>query len=198
MRLALATLVALAVCGAALWAGTDGLRAFTSEQARRLAIADHPVPLPAALFEDQHGRAFRLDEYRGTPVLVEFVYVRCRTLCASMGAGFRRLHSELERDDGEVRLLSVSFDPGRDTHDALAEYARRYHADGARWRVARVADRSELARLLGTFGVVVIPDTLGEFQHNAAIHLVDREGRLARILDLDATPAAIRASSAGR
>lgn len=92
----------------------------------------------------------------------------------------------------------MSFDPGRDTHDALAEYARRYHVDSARWRVARVADRSELARLLGTFGVVAIPDALGEFQHNAAIHVVDREGRLARILDVDATPDAIRASLVGR
>jgi len=31
--------------------------------------------------------------------------------------------------------------------------------------------------------VVVIPDRRGGFEHNAALHLVDREGRLARIAD---------------
>ena len=194
MRLALATFAALTVCGAVLWVGTDGLRAFTTEQSRRLTIAKRPVPVPAVLFEDQDGRKFRLDEYRGAPVLVEFIYVRCRALCTAMGAGFQRLRSELDRVGGEARLLSVSFDPERDTPDALAEYARRYRADGARWRVTRVADRAELAQLLGTFGVVVIPGALGEFQHNAAIHIVDREGRLARILDLDASADAIGAS----
>lgn len=193
MRLAAATLLALALCAGVLWAGTDGLSAFTTEQARRLAIARHPAAVPAALLEDGTGRSFRLDEYRGTAVAVEFIYTRCRTLCAVMGSGFERLQGELEQSGDELRLLSVSFDPEHDTPAALADYARRYRADAARWRIARVADRSELAALLATFGVVVIPDALGEFQHNGAIHLLDREGRLARILDLDASAAELRA-----
>ena len=198
IRLASATLAALALCAAVLWAGTDGFSAFTTEQARRLAIARQPAALPAARFEAQDGRAFELDGFRGSPVLVEFVYVRCRSLCAAMGTGFAGLQREMARDGSEVRLLSVSFDPERDTRDALAAYAHRYHADSARWRIARVADRTELARLLQAFGVVVIPDGRGEFQHNAAIHVVDRDGRLARILDLDASTDAIRASLDGR
>ena len=43
----------------------------------------------------------------------------------------------------------------------------------------------ELDAMLATFGVVVIPDGSGEFQHNGAIHVVDRQGRLVRILDYD-------------
>jgi protein SCO1/2 len=195
-RLVLASAAALAASAAVLWTGTDGLRAFTSEQARRLEIAAHPLPVPAARFEDQQAREFRLDEYRGAPVAIEFVYVRCRALCTVMGAGFERLQEELGRADDDLRLLSVSFDPERDTPEALAEYAQRYRADGARWRIARVADRAELERLLGAFGVVVLADRRGEFQHNAAIHLVDRDGRLARILDLDASAREIRASLA--
>ena len=198
MRLAFATLAAVVICTAVLWSGTDGFSAFTTEQARRVAVAEHPAALPATHFEDQDGRMFELDAYQGTPVLVEFVYVRCRSLCAAMGAGFSGLQQGLARDDGDVRLLSVSFDPERDTRDALADYARRYHADSARWRIARVADRVELARLLQAIGVVAIPDGRGEFQHNAAIHVVDREGRLARILDIDTSADAIRASLGGR
>jgi protein SCO1/2 len=41
-----------------------------------------------------------------------------------------------------------------------------------------------LRALLDTFGVVVIPDGMGGFVHNAAIHLVDEEGRLGAIYDL--------------
>ncbi|HKH93577.1 MAG TPA: hypothetical protein VKA54_17370, partial [Gemmatimonadaceae bacterium] len=42
--------------------------------------------------------------------------------------------------------------------------------------------------LLNAFGVIVIPASGGDFQHNAAVLLVDDEGRLARVLDADARP----------
>ena len=53
------------------------------------------------------------------------------------------------------------------------------------WSLARVQDAAELKHLLTVFGIVVIPDEFGGFTHNAAIHLVDRDGRLARIFDQD-------------
>ena len=49
----------------------------------------------------------------------------------------------------------------------------------------------ELKRLLAVFGIVVIQDESGGFTHNAAIHLVDRNGRLARIYDQDDIEAAL-------
>ena len=49
-------------------------------------------------------------------------------------------------------------------------------------------DPRDLGTLLETFGIVVIPDGAGDFQHNAAIHLLRTDGRLARVLDADATP----------
>ena len=63
---------------------------------------------------------------------------------------------------------------------------RGYSADGRSWRFARVRDARDLAPLLRAFGIIVIPDAGGDFQHNAAVHLLDAEGRLARVLDLDA------------
>jgi protein SCO1/2 len=42
------------------------------------------------------------------------------------------------------------------------------------------------------FGVTVIPDGLGGFVHNAAIAVVDPEGRLVAIMDWDAPADAAR------
>ena len=186
MRSILCALVVLCLGSAALWAGTDGLRAFTSEQARRLAVQSAPRSLPAAMLEDQNGNAFSLAEYRGRTLLIDFIYTRCRTVCSALGAGFQRLSGQIaERGpDGPV-LLSISFDPDTDTAPTLKAYADLYHADGKLWRIARVADKKALAKLLRTFEVVVIPDVLGEFQHNAAIHLVDEYGQLTRIFGYD-------------
>jgi protein SCO1/2 len=93
-------------------------------------------------------------------------------------------------------LLSVSFDPDADTLARLRAYADLYHADGKVWRIARVADKDALAAMLRTFEVVVISDALGEFQHNAAIHLVDEHGQLTRIFGYDEAEQAGNAAAA--
>ena len=58
-------------------------------------------------------------------------------------------------------------------------------ADGRTWGIARVRRAADLKPLLDAFGIVVIPDGLGGVEHNAAIHLVARDGRLAWISDIE-------------
>ena len=172
--------------GTLAW-GTDRFNAFTDEGARRYAIHTNPRPVPAARLQDQDGRWFDLQDLRGRLVAVEFIYVNCPTVCMSLGQAFQRVRNALppERLGRDVVLLSISFDPERDTPARLGDYGKRHQADGEYWRVVRVEDRDELEALLRTFGIVVIPDRFGGFEHNAALHLVDREGRLARIEDFD-------------
>lgn len=186
-----AVLIGAAGCGA-VWAATDGLRAFTAEGARRLAIAKAPRPLPEVPLQDQHGREFRLSDLEGRLVAVDFVYTRCTTFCVVLGNTLQRLQAELgdELLGSEVLLLSISFDPERDTPERLRDYGRRFGAGGA-WQLARVVDPAQLPTVLDAFGITVIPDGLGGFEHNAAVHIVDRAGRLTRIVDFD-DPAAAR------
>jgi protein SCO1/2 len=190
-RTAIASLVICAAGGALLARGTDGFRALTSEQARRNAIARAPRSLPNVALEDQDGRPFALGAYLGRPIAVDFVYTQCRSVCTLSSAGFQRLdRAERSRNgtgDDRLQLVSISFDP-RDTPARLREYASRYRADGRAWRFARVRDARDLGPLVRTFGIVVIPTGGGDFQHNAALHLVDAEGRLARVLDAGAQP----------
>jgi protein SCO1/2 len=189
VRTAAASMLIVAAGGASLWRGTDGFRALTSEQARRNAVARNPRPIPVVALEDQDGRAFTLDVYRGRPVAVDFVYTQCASVCTLLSAGFQRLdRAQRSRENGNrLQLVSVSFDP-RDTPDRLREYASHYRADGDSWRFARVRGAQDLASLLAAFGVVVIPDGRGDFQHNAAVHVLDANGRLARVLDPTSEP----------
>lgn len=180
----LVVLVALAVFA---W-GTDDFRAFTAETARREQVLRQPHALPSVTLEDQDGRRFGLEAYRGRLVAVEFIYTGCQSICRSLGTAFKQIHDTVapQRFERDFALLSISFDPQRDDPAALAAWAQAHGADGQHWRVARVADPAELASLLAAFGVIAIPDGLGGYEHNAAIHLLDRNGRLARIDDIEA------------
>ena len=59
------------------------------------------------------------------------------------------------------------------------------------WTIVGLESAGDRRRLLEAFGIMVIPAPLGEFEHNAALHIVDRSGRLVRIMDYDAPAAAL-------
>lgn len=186
-RTLVATIVVSLVATATFWWGTDGLAAYTAEAARREQVLRDPRPIPAVQLEDQNGHRFALADYRGRRVAVEFIYTRCPGVCRTLGTTFRQIRDaiESERPGDDLALLSVSFDPEHDDRAALKTWSEAHGADGRRWRVVRIADEEALASLLEAFGVVVIPDEFGGYEHNAAIHLLERDGRLARIADIE-------------
>jgi len=174
---------------AALSQATEGFRAATSEQARRLEVARVPRMVPDIALIDQNGSRFSIADYRGEPVLVEFIYTSCPTLCVALGDNFRRIDEELRHDHARenLALLSISFDVDRDGPAELKLYGERFEARAPDWRVA-VPSALGLEPLLRTFGVVVIRDGFGGFVHNDALYVVDRAGRLVRILDPESSP----------
>ncbi len=188
-RTALATLAVLTLGLALIGVQTAGLRAFTSETLRRVELLDAPKPLSGLALVDEWNSQMslpRLVGEGGKVWLVDFVYTSCTTLCLSLGTSFQQLQRAIvERGlEARVGLLSVSFDPARDTPAALRDYARRMHADSRIWRFATLADGRDARRLLDEFGIVVIRAPAGEFDHNAAIHVVDARARLLAIFDL--------------
>jgi protein SCO1/2 len=174
--------------GATLGAATDGFQAFTTETARRVAVRRHPVELPAVPLESQSGVRFTLAERRGTWLLVDFIYTRCANVCPVLGGDFARLERLLAGPiaQGRVRLVSISFDPLHDTPARLTAYLTRFggRSRPGAWQAARPITPEGLDRLTRAFRITVIPDGLGGYTHNAAIHLVDPEGRLADVFDL--------------
>lgn len=182
----------LVLAGAAVFATTRGLRTVSADGARRLDLARAPRELPALALVDQAGRkhAFGGPMARGSdrPVtLVAFVYTQCMAICRTSASGQAWLQAQLRerRLQDHVRLLTISFDPARDTPAALRAYARTLGADPVLWTFATVAEPARLRGLLDAFGVVVLPDGLGGYSHNAALFLVDAQGRLAAAYDVE-------------
>ena len=173
---------------------TDGFQAVTEEGARRLRIAREAPAVTALSLEDMHGRGIVLGgrvandtSGSGRSVdLVEFIYTTCPTVCQAAGSDYARLRDKLVEAGlaGSVRLLSVSFDPANDDGPAMRDYAGRHGANGVVWTVARLR-ADDLIRVQDEYGLRVIPDQWGGFQHNAAVHLVNHQGRLSGIFDIN-------------
>jgi protein SCO1/2 len=186
----------IGLAAAVIWSTTFGLRAWTTEEIRRLRVQAEPPVLSVLQLTSSNGASFRP---WGGPQgsrriwLVTFIYTRCPTLCTTLGIEFERLQRALGQDprDDHVRLLSISFDPAHDDTRALQVYAAEHHADQARWIVAVPSSASALAKLEREAGIVVIQDGLGGYTHNAAIHVVLDDGRLVRIFAFSDPEAAL-------
>ncbi len=194
LRTLLASLVLLAAGIGVLAGVTDGFRAFTAETARRISVRDHPPLVPPLPLQAASGTRTGFGDLRGRWLLVDFIYTRCETYCSAQGSEFARLQRQLAGPiaSGKVALLSISFDPAHDDLAALAAYQRIRGDNGSGWIAARPIDPVELTTLLRVFGVVAVPDGLGGFVHNAAIAVVDPEGRLVTIVDWDDPGSAAR------
>lgn len=122
---------------------------------------------------------FGQNDLAGRPWIVDFVYTTCPGPCPALSANMARLQRSLPPP---VRLVSVTVDPEHDTPGALAEYAKRFGADPARWRFVRLSE-AELARVMGQDGFKLALAAKGTIVHSTKLVLVDAQGAIRGYYD---------------
>jgi protein SCO1/2 len=152
--------------------------------------ASAPSPLrigqavPDFTLADQAHARVSLSQFRGKVVALNFIYTSCALpqFCYRLANHFsvvqRRLQARMGRD---LVLLTVTFDPARDTPERLAEYAGQWKADPSVWHflTGSVEDVKRVCRL---FGVDAFPDE-GLINHSTRTVVVDRRGTLAATIE---------------
>lgn len=145
----------------------------------------------AVLLEDgQESRLFNLMGDR--LVLFSFIYTRCNDIngCPLANAVFHKLQAKLqERPDvtQATRLLSISFDPERDTPEVMREFGQGLGGDGVDWQFLTTRDRETLEPILDDYGQYTIREYdesgeyTGDFAHMLRVFLIDRELRVRNI-----------------
>jgi len=86
--------------------------------------------IPDIVLINQEGKRVRLQALlKGdTPVVVNFIYATCTTICPVLSAGYLNLQSRLAQSNKSPRLISITIDPENDTPRLLKEYLHRYRA----------------------------------------------------------------------
>jgi protein SCO1/2 len=157
------------------------------------------VPLDLE-FRDESGKHVQLANYfNGKPVILTFVYFKCRDLCPLLMDGLVRSLRALSFSAGnEFNLLTVSFD----AHDtpALAaakknEFIRQYSRTGAAagWHFL-TGDGASIQKLADSVGFHYTYDEhTGEFAHATGIVLLTTGGKTSRYFyGIDFSPRDLR------
>lgn len=69
----------------------------------------------------------------GGPVMLNFIYSTCTTICPVMTTTFAQVQRQLGPKSDKVRMLSITIDPEHDVPAKLREYAMKFRA-GPTWR----------------------------------------------------------------
>ena len=150
---------------------------------RMAGLSTPPVPLGARVPDfaliDQARRRVTLSSLVGKVVVVNFVYTRCALpqFCLRMANAFGALQKRFAQDLGrDLVLLTITFDPERDTPEALASYASRWQADGIGWRFL-TGSPEDIRRVCALFGQEAFPDE-GLMNHSLHTAVIGRTGLL--------------------
>ncbi|MCR2806179.1 SCO family protein [Paenibacillus soyae] len=142
-----------------------------------------PVLQAAPSFEmsDIDGNTVSLESTNGKVRLVYFYFANCPDVCPPTTFKLSEVQEKL-REEGtlgkEVELISITFDPERDTPEAIREFAGNTFAEFDGWHFLRGEEEAtiELAR---NFEVGVKKDEANNsYIHFNIITLVDQDGQI--------------------
>lgn len=97
------------------------------------SVLNYVVPAIPLVRDD--GRSVMLPEELGDgrPVVLNFIYTTCTSLCPLASHVLSEVQRELGPEHDAVHLVSISVDPEEDTPARLREYAKRFGA-GPGWQ----------------------------------------------------------------
>ena len=135
-------------------------------------------PAPEFNLTDQDGRRVALKELRGKVLAVTFIFARCTDTCPLLTAKLAAVQDRLGAAFGpDVRFVSITVDPERDTPEVLKRYAQAHRANSAGWSFL-TGTPAEIRRIAGRYGVIYKKTASGDVDHTFLTSLIDRGGTL--------------------
>lgn len=161
--------------------------------------APPPVPdatgkdVPPITFTNQDGKKIKLTDFKGKALAITFIYRECPLpdACIKMSRQFSdvamKLSGEPEFKD-KIRLLSISFDPERDSPAKLREYGIGYLGNPAKpdftiWQLAVGGDK-ETREVADFFNLKysVNEQNKAEINHNLVTAVISPDGKVDKMM----------------
>lgn len=133
---------------------------------------------------DQTGDTVTNADFDDVIYVADFFFTSCPNICPKMTANMSDL-AALYREDDDIKFLSHSVTPVKDSVPVLAEYGKEHGADPAKWKLTTGPKKHiyELARR--SYFAVTTEGDGGEkdFIHTENFILVDKERKIRGFYD---------------
>jgi protein SCO1 len=140
--------------------------------------------VPDFTLTDQARQRVTFSSLAGKVIAMNFIYTRCALpqFCLRVSNNFGVLQKRFQKELGrDLVLLTVTFDPERDTPEVLANYASQWKANPKTWHFLTGA-AADVRKVCAMFGVDFFPDE-GLLNHSLRTLVIDRNGSIAASID---------------
>ena len=140
---------------------------------------------------DQNGQATTRAELRGKTWVANFFFTTCQATCPMQTARMAELQQRLhDVNPDTLRLVSISVNPENDQPEVLRTYAEQAGADKGIWKFL-TGDREQIQSLSRDgfklhLAMVAPGEDTNQIQHSPRFILIDREGQVRGIYEIDA------------
>lgn len=131
-------------------------------------------------FTDSNGKAVRLADLRGKPLVVNFVYTGCFQVCPATTQFLAGAVKEAERSlgPGTFRVATIGFNLPFDDPGSMRAFARKFAIASPNW-LFLTPEAETLEALVRDFGFRYEATAAG-FDHLLQVSILDQEGRVYR------------------
>jgi protein SCO1/2 len=139
--------------------------------------------IPSFSFINQNNKKISDKDLEGKIYVANFFFASCQTVCPKMNKEVRRVQDAF-KDNPDVRFISFTVDPERDTVEALAAYAKEMGADDNKWWFL-TGNRDSIYDLArdGYLVPAAIGNTQNDFFHSQNLILVDKNRHMRGLYD---------------
>ena len=139
--------------------------------------------IPPFSFVNQEGKVITEKDVEGKIFVANFFFATCPTICPKMNYNLKGV-TDKYKDNQEIKFLSFTVDPERDSVEALAAYASERAANPNQWWFLTGNKDSIYALAANGFLVSAAEGkTAGDFFHSQYLMLIDREKRIRGMYD---------------
>jgi protein SCO1 len=136
------------------------------------------APAPDFALTSQDGAPVKLADYRGKVVAVTFIFTLCADTCPVLTPMMSFVQDQLGNDFGEnIRFVSITVDPERDTPEVLKDYAQAFGANLSGWAFL-TGTPDAIRDLTRRYGVFASKTASGSIDHTFLTSIIDQRGIL--------------------
>jgi len=139
--------------------------------------------IPSFSFVNQEGKVISDKDLEGKIFVANFFFATCPTICPKMNYNVKGLTEKYGKND-QVKFLSFTVDPEKDSVQALAAYAKELGADNNSWWF--LTGNKDSIYSLSRDGFMLPAaggKTAADFFHSQDLLLIDKEKRIRGIYD---------------
>jgi protein SCO1/2 len=128
---------------------------------------------------DTTGKAVKLADYRGKPLVISLIYTSCHHICPTTTRHLARVVREARAalGDDSFHVVTIGFDVANDNPEAMRVFAKQQGVSGPGWDFLS-ADAATIAPLTKNLGFQYFASPKG-FDHLMQATIVDATGRIS-------------------